>query len=65
VETTEALLTTGASVTIADGRGFTPVLAVAPTQDAAVCLASMLAEYLRLPQSEARLSIQSLSTNGN
>lgn len=65
METTELLLSRGASVTLVDAAGFTPVLAMAPTPETALCLANMLEEYLRLPGAEARRSIQSVLANGD
>ena len=60
VETTEALLSAGASVTLNDRRGFSPIMAVAPSDAAAFCLANMIAEFLSLPDGEARRSMQSV-----
>ena len=47
VDTCEFLLVKGATVTVADNRGLTPALAVAPSDDAVTCL-TMILEALKL-----------------
>ncbi|TRY72355.1 hypothetical protein TCAL_03404 [Tigriopus californicus] len=63
VESTDFLVSHGASVTLVDNRGYTPVLACAPNDNVALCLATMFAEYLKCPLSDTRRSIASLAVN--
>ncbi|XP_059086810.1 serine/threonine-protein phosphatase 6 regulatory ankyrin repeat subunit A-like isoform X2 [Tigriopus californicus] len=62
VESTDFLVSHGASVTLVDNRGYTPVLACAPNDNVALCLATMFAEYLKCPLSDTRRSIASLES---
>jgi len=47
VDTCELLLIKGATVSVADNRGLTPALAVAPSDDAVTCL-TMILEALKM-----------------
>ena len=42
VSVTEALLSRGASVEVADSKGLTPILACAPSDEVVICMAMMM-----------------------
>lgn len=60
VETTERLIQLGASVKVTDKRGFTPLLACAPNDNVATCLATILMEELKLTDVDVKTCLCSL-----
>ena len=41
-------------------QGYTPLLSCAPNEDVAICMANLLAEYLKMPEEEQRRSYRSI-----
>ena len=62
LEVTDTLLSKGCSVVAVDSRGFTPILACAPNEDVATCIAMIMQIYFSNPANteSARKSICSI-----
>ena len=63
IETTETLLSLGASGQSADTQGVTPLLACAPSGAVALCMAMLLEEYLKSDTDTIKRSRKALGKN--
>ncbi len=64
METCDTLLALGSSASLLDKKGYSPLLAVAPNENVAICMALLLEEALKLPPEETRRSIHTVVSAG-